>query len=383
MRQDLVSQVINFSTQEIFNKFERKYSINSIDYYPGLVGIELRNLLDELSAKHFKKDTPVFFKNKDVLIFSFADLSSLFEIAADKEMIDISEYASNAINNFIKYNTTAYKIGNKQFSFDFSYTLGIINVTPDSFSDGGINFDPKAALNSALNMIDSGTDIIDIGGESSRPGSSPVSTGDEIARVAPVVREIKKNRPGAVISVDTTKSEVAEKVLKLGADIINDISGLTFDKKIVEAVKKFDAGIIIMHMKGTPKDMQVKPEYNDVVTEVYDFLFRQVKFAKESGISKIFIDPGIGFGKTLDHNLELLNQLDNFKSIGCPIVVGVSRKSIFKKLLGLETGERENATSVYNAAAIQKGARIIRTHNIEFGLQTCKLLNSLNKPFNV
>ena len=383
MRQDLVSQVINFSTQEIFQKYEQKYSLHSINYCPGLIGIELRNLPDELSAKHFKKDAPVFLKNKDALILSFSDSLSLFEIAADKKMIEISEYASNAINNFIKYNTTTYKIGNKQFSFDFSYTMGIINVTPDSFSDGGINFDPKAAVNSALNMIDSGADIIDIGGESSRPGSSPVSTGDEIARVAPVVREIKKNRPGAVISVDTTKSEVAEKVLKLGADIINDISGLTYDKKIAEVVKKFDAGIIIMHMKGTPKDMQVKPEYNDVVTEVYDFLSRQVKFAKESGISKIFIDPGIGFGKTLDHNLELLNQLDNFKSIGCPIVVGVSRKSIFKKLLGLETGERENATSVYNAAAIQKGARIIRTHNIEFGLQTCKLLNSLNKPFNV
>ena len=380
MWQDLISQVINFSSPNIFNKFKQKYSLNSAAFYPGLIGIELRNIPGEISINNFKIDAPVFIKDNDILMLNFQNAELLNKNSIDRTLI---EHAKSAINNFIKYDTNVYKIGNKQFSFDNSYTMGIINVTPDSFSDGGVNFNPKDAINSALKMIDSGADIIDIGGESSRPGSSPVSTGDEIARVAPVVREIKKNRPGAVISVDTTKSEVAEKVLKLGADIINDISGLTFDKKIVEAVKKFDAGIIIMHMKGTPKDMQVKPEYNDVVTEVYDFLFRQVKFAKESGISKIFIDPGIGFGKTLDHNLELLNQLDNFKSIGCPIVVGVSRKSIFKKLLGLETGERENATSVYNAAAIQKGARIIRTHNIEFGLQTCKLLNSLNKPFNV
>jgi dihydropteroate synthase len=380
MWQDLISQVINFSSPNIFNKFKQKYSLNSAAFYPGLIGIELRNIPGEISINNFKIDAPVFIKDNDILMLNFQNAELLNKNSIDRTLI---EHAKSAINNFIKYDTNVYKIGNKQFSFDNSYTMGIINVTPDSFSDGGVNFNPKDAINSALKMIDSGADIIDIGGESSKPGSLPVSIEEEISRVAPVVKEIKKMRPEIIISVDTTKSEVAENVLELGAEIINDISGLMFDKKMPDVVKKFDAGIIIMHMKGTPKNMQENPEYDDVVTEVYDFLFRQVKFAKDAGINKIFIDPGIGFGKKVEHNLELLNQLENFKSIGCPIVVGISRKSLFKKLLGLETGERENATSVFNAVAIQKGARIIRTHNVEFGIQTCKLLNSLNKPFNV
>ncbi len=383
MWQKLISQVITFSSLNIFNKFQQKYSLNSVENYPGLIGIELRNMPYEILNNHLKKDAPVFLKNKDVLILGLPNLKSMLKEISDKKVIEILDYADNAINKFKKYDLTSYKIGKKQFSFDISYTMGIVNVTPDSFSDGGKNFNPLDAINSALRMIDSGADIIDIGGESSRPGSLPVSIDEEIFRVAPVVKGIKKKRPEAIISVDTIKSEVAEKVLELGADMINDISGLTFDKKMPDVVKKFDAGIIIMHMKGTPKNMQENPEYEDVVTEVYDFLFRQVKFAREAGITKIFVDPGIGFGKKVEHNLELLNQLDNFKSIGCPIVVGISRKSLFKKLLNLETGERENATSVFNAVAIQKGARIIRTHNVEFGMQTCKLLNSLIKPFNV
>ncbi len=382
MRKNFISQVINFSSPNIFQKFKQKYSFKT-DYFPGLIGIEVRNLPVDISLNELRVNAPVFWKNSDFLILNISEIRIPMKSKQNENQIKLESCLIDTINNFIKYNTTSCKLGSKQFLFDQSYTMGIINVTPDSFSDGGINFKPEEAVNSALKMIDSGADIIDIGGESSRPGSLKVDTEEELKRIAPVIVKIKKMRPGAVISVDTTKSEVAKNVLQLGADIINDISGLTFDKKMIDIIKEFDAGLIIMHMKGTPKNMQENPEYVDVVTEVYDFLFQQVKLTKESGIRKIFIDPGIGFGKTLEHNLDLINQLDNFKSIGCPIVVGVSRKSLFKKLLDLEIGERENATSVYNAIAINKGARIIRTHNVEFGLQTCKLLNSLNKPLNV
>jgi dihydropteroate synthase len=383
MRQELISRVIHFSSTSQFQKFKQKYSISDRDFSIGQLAIEVQNLSEELLNTDFSQIAPNYSDKNDRLFLNYyMTKDNLENLSKDKKSV-VTDSIISAINKFENYDLTSYRFGNNLFSFDKIYTMGILNVTPDSFSDGGKNFNSKDAINAALKMIDSGCDFIDIGGESSRPGAKQVDVKEELLRVAPVIMEIKKIRPGSVISVDTIKSEVARGVLQLGADIINDISGLTDDKNMINTIIEFDAGVIIMHMKGTPQNMQNNPEYDDVVSEVYSFLFQQSKLAEESGISKIFIDPGIGFGKNLEHNLELINQLDNFKSIGYPIVFGISRKSLFKKLLNLEIDDRENATSVYNTVAILKGAKIIRTHNIEFGMQTCKLLNSLNKKLNV
>ena len=186
--------------------------------------------------------------------------------------------------------------------------MGILNVTPDSFSDGGLYLHEDDAINHALKMIEDGADIIDIGGESTRPGSDVVSEDEEINRVIPVIKKILDKKPEAIISIDTTKSKVAEEALKNGAQIVNDISGLTFDSEMIAVVKKYDASIIIMHIKGTPKNMQQNPHYDDVVKEVLNFLKAQSQNAEQEGLSKIIIDPGIGFGKRIQDNFELIKK---------------------------------------------------------------------------
>jgi dihydropteroate synthase len=257
--------------------------------------------------------------------------------------------------------------------------MGILNVTPDSFSDGGKYFKKSDAVKRALNMLDEGTDIIDIGGESTRPGSDPVSVEEELNRVIPVIEELMKVKPVAVLSVDTTKSEVARKALKSGAKIINDISGLTFDPELASAAGEFDAALVIMHIKGTPKTMQVNPNYNDIIEEIYEFLYHQVNIAVKSGVKKIFIDPGIGFGKNVEDNLILLNKLGDFKSLGYPILIGVSRKSFLGKIFDLEITERDTITAIAETIAIKNGARIIRTHNIKNAANIRKLITEVTQ----
>ena len=255
--------------------------------------------------------------------------------------------------------------------------MGILNVTSDSFSDGGLFINKEDAVRHALKMIESGADIIDIGGESTRPGSEPVSETEELERVIPVIDEILDLKPEAIISIDTTKTNVARQALKHGALIVNDISGGTFEPNIFEVVSEFNAAMILMHIKGKPKTMQVSPEYSDVFTEVYDYLGKQSSIATEHGIEKIIVDPGIGFGKRLEHNLSLINRLEDFKSLGFPILIGLSRKSFIGNILNLPVEERDDATNSMNILALSKGARIIRTHNIKQANQTCKLFNEV------
>ena len=279
--------------------------------------------------------------------------------------------------NISGYNDIVYHIGNKKFSFDQAYVMGILNITPDSFSDGGKYLDKNIALEHAEQMINDGADIIDIGGESTRPGSETVSAEDEMKRIIPVIEKIISNFPDTIISIDTTKSAVAEEALKLGAKIVNDISGLTFDKNMIDIVSNFNSSLILMHMKGTPRDMQKNPYYEDVVKEIFDYLNVQISKALKKGIKNIFIDPGIGFGKTIEHNFEILRRLDEFKKLGFPIVIGISRKSFLGKTLVLETEERDTATAIAESASVINGARIIRTHNVKNGVQVKKLLNEL------
>lgn len=244
--------------------------------------------------------------------------------------------------------------------------MGIVNVTPDSFYDGGKRFDSAKAVADALEMVDSGAEILDVGGESTRPGAEPVPLEEELRRVLPVVRELRKNS-NVSISIDTYKEAVARAALDAGADIVNDISALRFDPEMAALVARENVPLILMHMQGVPRTMQVEPHYQDVVQEVQDFLAERIHCAKEAGIAKrqIIVDPGIGFGKTLAHNLALLKDLGSLNSLGQPLLVGVSRKAFIGKILNLAGPEERLEGSLAAAvAAALNGANIIRAHDV-------------------
>ncbi|NUN08584.1 MAG: dihydropteroate synthase [Ignavibacteriaceae bacterium] len=255
--------------------------------------------------------------------------------------------------------------------------MGILNVTPDSFSDGGKYLKSEIAFQHAVSFIESAVDIIDIGGESSRPGSEPVSAEEELRRIVPLISKITAEFPGTIVSVDTTKSVVAEAALDAGAAIINDISGGLFDSEMLELVAQRGCPYIIMHMKGTPQNMQLSPEYNDVIAEVYDFLNSRLTIAREMGISDIIIDPGIGFGKRFEDNINLIKGLSSFKSLGVPILVGLSRKSFLGKLTGNEINQRDTGSVIAEAVSLMKGAHIIRTHNAGNARELKKLFSGM------
>ena len=258
----------------------------------------------------------------------------------------------------------------QSFSLDFSkktYLMGILNVTPDSFSDGGRYFDRTLAIKRAHEMVEEGADIIDIGGESTRPGSEPVPLQEEIARTIPVIEEISK-KIKVPVSIDTYKAEVAKRALDAGASIVNDISGLRFDPEMPKVVSRYKVPVVIMHIKGTPKNMQANPIYEALIPEIMDYLRESIKLAVESGIAedKIIIDPGIGFGKTFDHNLEIIKNLHEFKYLEKPILIGPSRKAFIGKILDdAPAPERLEGTAAAVAISILNGANIIRVHDVE------------------
>ncbi|MGQ9642987.1 MAG: dihydropteroate synthase [Ignavibacterium sp.] len=330
-----------------------------------------------------------FFHNKSLLKSSKSnqsvDLIFLFD-SLKKQLLKFQELSLIKSNSLAKeilgcinkyFFVPEFKIGEKLFSFDKPYLMGILNVTPDSFSDGGKYLTEDLAVNHALEMINDGADIIDIGGESSRPGSEPISADEEISRVIPVIQKILDTKPEAIISVDTYKSKVAEIALQSGAKIINDISGFTFDPEIADICAHYNATVVLMHIKGTPKTMQLNPVYDEVVTEIYDFLNSQVTIAKNKGIKNIIIDPGIGFGKSVKDNFTIIKRLKDFKSLGCPILIGVSRKSFIGKTLNLEVEQRDLPTAAMEAVSIFNSARIIRTHDVKNGKQIIKLLSEI------
>jgi dihydropteroate synthase len=243
--------------------------------------------------------------------------------------------------------------------------MGILNTTPDSFSDGGRHFSEQAALQQAEVMIAAGADIIDIGGESTRPYAEPVSTEEEVRRVIPVIREIRKNHATS-ISIDTTKAVVAGEALAAGADIINDISALHKDKEMLALVKTTTTPVIVMHMQGTPETMQIKPHYSDVVEEILDFFRERISWLETNGVSRkrLIIDPGIGFGKTRDNNLTILKHLDRFSEFGLPVLLGHSRKRFLGDITGLDATNRDLPTAVISALAVSQGVAIIRVHDV-------------------
>lgn len=243
--------------------------------------------------------------------------------------------------------------------------MGIINVTPDSFSGDGLAGNIKEAVKQAERFAQEGADILDVGGESSRPGSEPVSVAEEYKRVVPFIKEICHIR--LPISVDTTKASIAEEALKNGATIVNDITALRFDPSMVEVVLRYDADVILMHMLGTPKNMQQNSVYEDVVKDIMLFLGARLAFCEMAGIKdeNIFVDPGIGFGKTVEHNLEIVNRLSEFKVLHKPLVVGPSRKSFIGSTLNLPVEERLEGTAAVVALCVQAGADILRVHDVK------------------
>ncbi len=309
------------------------------------------------------------------MIGSFQEIAEIISTSLVNDKIKFN--LKGALDNYQLNEKRVYEIGGRNFIFDQAYVMGVINVTPDSFSDGGKYFDKEKAVNIAIQMIEEGVDIIDIGGETTQPGSDPISEDEELSRVIPVIKSVVEIKPSAIISIDTTKSKVALEALNSGASIVNDISGGRFDKNIFKVVKDFNAGMVIMHTKDKPKTMQESPFYNDVVSEVYDYLTTQTGIAAEIGINKIIIDPGIGFGKRIEDNLNLIERLEDLRSLGFPILIGLSRKSFIGNILNLPVEERDDVTNVLNSYSLGNGARIIRTHNFQQGIQTCKIFNRL------
>jgi dihydropteroate synthase len=240
---------------------------------------------------------------------------------------------------------------------------GILNVTPDSFSDGGLFMERERAVEHALDMISDGADWIDIGGQSSRPGASPVSYNEEIERVIPVLREIKKIKPEKTVSVDTFYPEVALEAIKNGADVINDITGLG-NENMVELLIRYGKQAVIMHMKGTPTTMQKNPSYNDVVKEIYNYFDEKIKFLKSKGFDKIIIDPGIGFGKNLDHNIAIMKNLSEFKKFGYPLMFGPSRKSFIGEISGEKNPGKRLAGTIASCLYCYEYADIFRVHDV-------------------
>ena len=244
--------------------------------------------------------------------------------------------------------------------------MGILNVTPDSFSDGGNFFSTVSAINHALKMIHDGADIIDIGGESTRPGAESLDVDEEISRIVPVIQELRKESD-ILVSVDTYKSSVAEKAIEVGANIINDISGLSFDPEMVSLIADNNIPVVIMHIKGTPKTMQKNPVYRDLIGELRAFFLKQTQLANRAGVKQfqIILDPGIGFGKKYEDNFTILHQLKEICNLGYPVMIGPSRKSFIGETLDLPLDDRIEGTSAAVSAGILNGARIVRVHDVK------------------
>ena len=276
-----------------------------------------------------------------------------------------------------------WRIGDRALGLSSSAQLmGVLNVTPDSFADGGAFLDHDAAVQHGSEMVAQGATIIDVGGESSRPGSDPIPLDEELRRVIPVIRPLREQFPDIFISIDTYKAETAKRALEAGADIVNDITALRGDPDMTGVVRSAGAGVILMHMKGSPKTMQINPSYGDVIAEVFGFLRMQRDIAVAGGIQmeRIAIDPGFGFGKRLADNVELARNLNRFATLGHPVVVGISKKSPLAQLLGnpkLSFDDRVCPTVAFTSLLREKGANVVRVHDVTPNLQALRMTEAI------
>jgi dihydropteroate synthase len=269
------------------------------------------------------------------------------------------------------------------YTFDLdskTFVMGILNITPDSFFDGGAHFRENDAVKQGLKMVAEGADIIDVGGESTRPFSDPLPLDEELRRVIPVIKTLSQETD-IPISIDTYKSEVASQAIEAGATMVNDISALKFDPLMGQLVADAGVPIVLMHMKGKPKNMQINPAYKDLFGEITDFLEKAIEQAISSGIKRdlIIIDPGIGFGKSFDDNLKIINNLHTFSSLGQPLLVGPSNKAFIGHVLGLSVESRESGTMATVAASVLNGANIVRVHNVKATKETVTMIDAIMK----
>lgn len=385
----MLVRLINITSHSVFVKYSKKYNIFRDLYELGLFGLEIRHLPEEFADKLQK----IFLNDKELCYVKVnKNKADLLALGTIKKLEDISKTIksdineelglriSNVLHNYMNYDKITIYLNPRSIDIDDIIIMGILNVTPDSFSDGGKFSKTGDAVSRGLEMIEEGVDIIDIGGESTRPGADPVSADEELERVLPVIEGILKEKPDSILSIDTTKSQVAERALDSGCKIINDISACTFDQRMFEVAYRYNSGLILMHMKGYPLNMQDDPKYDEVISEVYEFLSDRIEKAKEYDIKNIIIDPGIGFGKRLIDNYEIIDRLEEFKCLGYPILIGVSRKALLGKALNLEIDNRDIATVITESLAMQHGARIIRTHNIKNVIQAKKLYKFISNP---
>ena len=385
-------QIIDLFHQEVFNKFSAKYNVFRELYEQDLIALEIRDINLKLANK-LKK---IVLTNKVICYTTplsdedFVDLLVLGSFSIFKEVAkeilsvgneDLGYKITKVIKNFSEYESLGISLNDgRVLSLKRASVMGILNVTPDSFSDGGKYLSEKDAIEHGIEMHRQGATIIDIGGESSRPGAEDISTEEELKRTIPVVKGIIAHDKNIVLSIDTKKAVVAEEAIKSGAKIINDISAGRFDPDMIDVIKKYNTPFIIMHIKGTPKNMQDNPFYNEVVSEIYDFLSDRYTQLRKLGIKNLIIDPGIGFGKSVSDNYEIIKRLNEFKGIGAPILIGVSRKSFIGKSFDLDITERENHTLAAELIAAKNGAKIIRTHSVHNALIACDILNYTQNP---
>ena len=279
--------------------------------------------------------------------------------------------------NTVFHQNYTLNIDGRSIDLSTPRVMGILNLTPDSFYDGGRHNSMESAMKKAEQMLSEGADFIDIGSYSSRPGAIDISIAEEKKRLLPVVETLLKRFPDTLISIDTFRSEVAKEALDKGAHIINDISAGMLDNKMFGTIAQFKAPYIMMHMKGSPQTMQSKASYTDVIKEVEEYFIARIKQAKESGINNLIIDPGFGFAKNNVHNYVLLNHLDELNYLRFPLLAGVSRKSMIWKTLAITAQEALNGTTVLNTVALLKGASILRVHDVKPAVEAIKLVSQL------
>jgi len=301
----------------------------------------------------------------------------LFDKLSKRSSVPAASLVSSALDNFYASGTPSVETSFGTISFARTKVMGVLNVTPDSFSDGGAFINKEDAVKRAFEIADQGADIIDIGGESTRPFSESISEKEEMDRVLPVLEEVAPSLC-IPISIDTMKPSVARKAVELGARIVNDVSGLR-NRKMIDTVAELDVPVIMMHMRGIPKTMQVDVRYDDVVGDVMLYMAERMGEAVERGVreEKIILDPGIGFGKELHHNLDIIRRLREFRSLGRPIAIGPSRKGFIGKVLGLPSGERLEGSLAGVAASVLNGADIVRVHDVKETVRLCKMLDAI------
>lgn len=322
-------------------------------------------------------------KKSDCLVFgTISQLEKLY-LKLKRQPLGLDKIGKEIKEVLLNYQKTNFEFICRKHKLRLEkkiYIMGILNITPDSFSDGGKFYDQMKAIARGLGMIKEGADIIDIGGESTRPNALSVSSKEQIKRVIPVIKRLSKES-NVPISIDTRNSDVAHAAIKAGASIINDISGLKHDRKIAQLAAQFKTGLILMHIKGTPRTMQKNPKYKCLIQEIIDSLKKSINLALDSGVrlQQIIIDPGIGFGKTTEHNLMILKHLLEFKSLGLPILVGTSRKSLIGNVLNLNVDQRLIGTATTVVHSILQGAHLIRTHDVKQIKQVVDMTEAIEK----